>query len=929
MVLRAPKARPLSFYVVTLAAALTLPPMALSVVVAGRWVGAERLRLEATARQTVDGAMEQVDRYLSGKVGMLQALATSPALDAGDFRRMDQQARELLDLQGANIVLRELSGQQVISTRLPWGTKLPRVPNYDTDRHVFQTRAPYISDLYAGVMAGAPLIRVIVPVLRNGELKYTLTASLPPKALSQLLSDAGVREPLSASVVDRNGRILSRLPFDEAVIGQALPAFSETAGSRGTWEGRNPDGQAVLGMYTRSPLSGWLFTIGVQRSIVDAPLYRSLGWIIALALGLGCLAFGTSLWIVRRLIGSHQQVIAAAAALGHGEVISAPSTAMRETNLIGQALAAASQRLEEQARALTSINRDLERRVDERTRELSSQAKLLEATLDNMAQGLMMIDRDKTVPICNQRAIEFLDLPAELMRSRPPFAAVLRHQIDRGEFALSNREFQHWVETAGVEPVEHTYERERPDGRVLEIRTVPLEGGGAVRTYTDITARKHGERLSYQMARHDPLTGLPNRTLFAERLLEAVQGRDGVAGPFAVLCLDLDRFKNVNDTLGHPAGDALLRKVSDVIRAAVGPDDTVARLGGDEFAVIRWADRVTDAAADAEALARHLVTTLGEPFDLGNCTVDIGASVGVSLGADGESDADQVFKNADRALYRAKQEGRNTFRFFEPAMDIAAQRRHALELDIKQALGRQEFELHYQPVIATDVEATAGFEALLRWRHPEQGMVSPVEFIPIAEDTRLIGPIGEWVLQEACREASSWPGEITVSVNVSPIQFQSAALLQSVTSALAESGLAPHRLEIEITETTLIEESDTVLQTLHALRALGVRIALDDFGTGYSSLSYLHRFPLDRIKIDRSFIKGSADRTTAAIVRTIVGLASRLGAAVTAEGVETREQLDFVRREGCSHIQGYLFSPPVPPAEARRYLMQAKRATAA
>jgi diguanylate cyclase (GGDEF)-like protein len=428
------------------------------------------------------------------------------------------------------------------------------------------------------------------------------------------------------------------------------------------------------------------------------------------------------------------------------------------------------------------------------------------------------------------------------------------------------------------------------------------------------------------MARQDPLTGLPNRTLMRERLAEEYARVAAEGGSFAVLCLDLDRFKNVNDTLGHQAGDALLALAARRIAATVGRGDVVARLGGDEFAVIQIGGAQPQ---DAAALAERLIEAVRHPFDLQPQLVSIGLSVGGAVAPADGRDPDGILRSADLALYRAKTSGRNTSRFYEAAMDEAIQARQALELDLRHALAQDELELYYQPVVRASDRTIAGFEALLRWHHPERGLIAPADFVGLAEDTRLIVPIGAWVLAEACREAATWPPGIRVLVNISAIQLEDAGLAAAVLGALAESGLPAARLQLEITETVLMHESEAVLAQLQALRAGGVRVALDDFGTGYSSLSYLQNFPLDGVKIDRSFIQNHGNPTTGAILASVVGLGTALGISVTAEGVETEEQLAHVREAGCHEAQGYLFSRPLPAADARRLLQSRSPAEAA
>jgi len=432
----------------------------------------------------------------------------------------------------------------------------------------------------------------------------------------------------------------------------------------------------------------------------------------------------------------------------------------------------------------------------------------------------------------------------------------------------------------------------------------------------DITDRKKAERQIAHMAVHDALTGLPNRVLFRDRLEHEIASSKRSGRTFAVLACDLDGFKVVNDTLGHPAGDTLLGIVAERLRSVVRHGDTVARLGGDEFAIILGR---LEHLQEASVLAQRVIETVGQSADLDGRPTNVGISIGIAAGPVDGTNANDLFKHADLALYRAKMAGRNTYRFYEAGMDAAIAARNLLQLDMREALNQRGFVLHYQPIINLASNVTAGFEALLRWHHPARGEISPAEFIPLAEETGLIVSLGDWALREACRDAASWPDHMRIAVNVSAVQFQQPGLEQSVLRALATSGLRANRLELEITESVLLADAEAVTASLHRLRALGVRIALDDFGTGYSSLSYLRKFPFDKIKIDRSFIHEIADPDTAAIVRAVVGLGARLGTAITAEGVESNEQLELARQEGCTEAQGFLFSRPLPAVEALNF----------
>ncbi len=424
------------------------------------------------------------------------------------------------------------------------------------------------------------------------------------------------------------------------------------------------------------------------------------------------------------------------------------------------------------------------------------------------------------------------------------------------------------------------------------------------------------EKRITQLAFNDSLTGLPNRAYFRQHLslkLKLV----GKSGGLALLCIDLDKFKAVNDTLGHPVGDELLRAVGTRLIDAVG-SALIARLGGDEFIVILPLDEGEETPA---GLAGKLIAVLSEPFHVAGHDFEVGASIGIALSPGDGEDADSLLKHADLALYQAKEEGGGTYRFFESEMNARAQARHRLEADLRRAIAKGEFELYFQPLFDLASGRIGSFEALLRWRHPDRGLVPPDDFIPLAEETGLIVPIGTWVIQEACRQARHWPDDVRVAVNVSSVQFRKPGLSEVILQALAASGLDPRRLEVEITESIFLESSEALISVLHSLRALGIRIALDDFGTGYSSLSYLQSFPFDKIKIDRSFIQQLLSRSgSTAIVRAITELARALGMETTAEGVENNDQLDELRLQGCSSAQGFLFSKPIDAAAVREAL---------
>ena len=439
----------------------------------------------------------------------------------------------------------------------------------------------------------------------------------------------------------------------------------------------------------------------------------------------------------------------------------------------------------------------------------------------------------------------------------------------------------------------------------------------------DVTDQKLKSERIRHMAHHDGLTDLANRALFRQRLDGAMAEYRCTRRGVVLFFIDLDGFKRLNDTLGHPTGDAVLRLLAERIRRCAHDGDTVARLGGDEFAIVH---PVLPTSKSPTAMATELVRSIARPYDVGGSQLTLTASVGVSVAGEDCQDPDRMLKNADVALYRAKTDGRNAFRFYDPSMDNYLEAKRDLERAVRNALARGEFEVHYQPIVDVRSERTCGYEALIRWRHREKGLLPPSEFIGIAEEVGFIVPLGEWVLRKACDDAASWPPYMRLAVNISPAQC-SAALTQTVMNALAASRLPPDRLELEITESALLQDNDVTLATLHQLRKLGVKIAMDDFGTGYSSLSYLRSFPFDKIKIDQSFVKDVlVHPESLVIVRAVAGLGLSFGVPTTAEGVETREQFEQIREAGCTQCQGYLFGRAMPNAEVMRELHQRRQA---
>jgi diguanylate cyclase (GGDEF)-like protein len=555
---------------------------------------------------------------------------------------------------------------------------------------------------------------------------------------------------------------------------------------------------------------------------------------------------------------------------------------------------------------------------------LAAERRQLSIAVNNIPQGLVLYDASARIVICNQPYLDMFGLSPDVAKPGCTMQRLITHRKETGSFDGDVEEFCNAIiqkVSLGKATRQLT---EAPGGRAIEIINRPLKGGGWVATIEDITERTRAARKIAHLAHYDGLTDLPNRVLFRARLEQAL-GAVRTGEQLAVLYIDIDEFKGVNDALGHPIGDELLKGVADRLRACLGETDVAARLGGDEFAVIQTG--IGD-LSETTRLVDEIHSAIRQPFECMGHLITTDASIGIALAPGDGLDLDRLLRNADLALYGAKGDGRRTYRFFESGMDERAKARRMLELELRRAINDGGLEVYYQPVVNIGNGSISSCEALLRWRHPERGMISPAEFIPIAEESGLINQLGQWVLATACAEAVNWPDHVRVAVNVSPVQFRSQALALNVAAVLASCGLAPSRLELEITEAVLIRDDDAALDALHQVRDLGVRVALDDFGTGYSSLSYLQRFPFDKIKIDRAFIRDLAGPgASSSIVQAVVSIAAASQMTTTAEGVETGQQLDLLRTLGCTEMQGYLFSPAIPAAEVRRLLL-AHRGTA-
>ena len=690
----------------------------------------------------------------------------------------------------------------------------------------------------------------------TGEFAGIASKGFSPSTIEGFIASTAPDSESTIALVHTDGTVVARFPHFEGVIGRHVR----------TPDLRRPTVQVI------SPLDGVERIISIRR--VDSfPLILSVSTTVAAAL---------AEW--------HQQTRFLA------------GVGLLSSLVIGL--------------TLVLIIRQLIRQHDASRHILRLEKERFATAVNNMTQGLLLFDVSERLILCNDRYIEMFGVSREVIKPGCTLRELIQHRKDVGSHPSDHNahyaEIQARVQRGKIERAT-TITRDR----TMQSLFVPLAGGGWLVTLEDVTERMRYEERIAHLAHYDSLTDLPNRALFRERLQQAIEQLEP-GEQLAVLYIDIDEFKAINDSLGHPVGDGLLQAIAARLRGCGAEGDVVARLGGDEFAMFR--PRVRDRAAVADLVDR-IFASLRAPFDYLDHTLTVDASIGIAMGSSDLTDLDQLVQNADLALYEAKSGGRHTARFFDPAMQRRLSEKRTMEIQLRQAITRGELEVHYQPILGAQDETIVGCEALIRWRHPQRGLISPADFVPVAEETGMINEIGEWVLDVACRDAANWPAHVRIAVNVSPVQFRNPAFALKVVAALSASGLPARRLELEVTETVLIKDDDTTLAVIRELRSFGIRIALDDFGTGYSSLSHLQRFPLDKIKIDRSFIGNvteSAD--SAAIVRAVVDIAAIKQITTTAEGVETDEQKKLLLSLGCAEMQGYLFSPARPAADIAKML---------
>jgi diguanylate cyclase (GGDEF)-like protein len=725
--------------------------------------------------------------------------------------------------------------------------------------------------LYFARRINGPDRRFLGLVLGVVEIKY----------LIDFYQAAGEQAGEAVTLLRRDGTMLIRYPDPEMAIGvklsQKSPWYARVAEGGGSYVTPGTLDGVLPSLVSVHPLRDYPLVVDVlmEEAEIFAEWKRETAFIVSFALAAALTLLGLFWMLARQFRRQTEQNTALE--LGH-----------QQFGLV----------LEEK----------------DKTAELLRRTNLrFDTALNNMSHGILMCDADGQVLVINRRCYDLYGIDPANIPVDATYRSIVALSVAAGNHpGRTVDDIIAYLARTLQSKQRETIIRTTAGGRVIAIVHEPMLDGGWVATHEDITERQQAEASIVFMARHDALTKLPNRVLFRERMEQAIAlvGREA---EFSVMCLDLDNFKLVNDTMGHPVGDGLLVAVADRLSACVREVDTVARLGGDEFAIIQLGVRQPD---DAEVLAARIVAAFLHPFEVGGHQVMTGVSIGVAVAPGDGASYETLMRDADIALYLAKAEGGGATRFFEPEMDTRIHIRRLLELDLQGAIIRNEFELYYQPLVSLTTNKISGFEALLRWHHPVRGLVSPMDFIPVAEETGMIVAIGEWVLHAACFEAENWSDDITIAVNLSPVQFKKGDLVGTVQAALAASGLRPNRLELEITESVFLRDTVDTLAVLQQLRTMGIGVALDDFGTGYSSLSYLRSFPFSKIKIDQSYVRDlMTNKESVSIIRAVIGLGQSLGIKTIAEGVETREQLDRLRDKGCTEVQGYLFSRPRPASE--------------
>ncbi|WP_157691764.1 bifunctional diguanylate cyclase/phosphodiesterase [Noviherbaspirillum autotrophicum] len=862
-----------------------------------------RTQQEKDTVRTARALVQAVDNHLLRARAVVQVLSVSDALVTRDFARFHQQARQAVSLSGlgTNIVLRNEGGQQLLNTAVEYGTPLHAQPAPQQVKEVFATGESVISPVFIGPVLKRPVMSVDVPVIIGGKVAYDLGVGILPAHFNSLLKEQGLPSGWIAAVFDKTGTIAGRTHSPDQFIGRKAntPLLQSMAKSReGSLETTTLDGLEVLSFYSRSPVTNWRVAIGIPRQAVQGTLLHTLS---LLALGVATL-FGISLVLARfmsqRIAHSVSALTAPAVALGNGGSAPIPKVHIKEAAKVAFAIGRAAKLLQERALELAEAHRlakfgtwywDLTTgavRTSDSLREIYGREI---PSFSDMRGTILPVESWEQIDAATQRTI------------RTGKGYDLEFQVNHG------RGHTIWVHARG-EAVRNE------KGEVIALRGMTQ----------DITERKHAEmqlRASEEKLRnaalHDPLTGLPNRALimdYCERLLAAAQR--GHAGG-ALLFIDLDRFKPINDLYGHETGDRVLQEVGRRLLACTRQEDLVGRLGGDEFVIVlpHMSGGVYHRAA---VVARHVVASISEPIHINALEVSVSPSIGISYFPEHAANVSTLIHTADLAMYQAKQSGRASYQFYTPELDRRAEEALSVETRLRNALKHGGLTLYYQPVIDLKNGKLIGAEALLCLTDDGE-VIGPDRFIPIAESAGLIGQLGEWVAVEACRQHAAWLRQglrIVIAINVSPLQFRQRTFAETLGSIITESGMDPTCLEIEVTESAVMENIDEAVEILNRIKSLGVRVALDDFGTGYSSLSSLTSLPLDKLKVDQSFVRRiERDQASRTVTEAIIGLGRSLRLSVHGEGIESEDAMLFLEAHGCNQAQGYWFSRPLPPAE--------------
>ncbi|WP_168204757.1 EAL domain-containing protein [Noviherbaspirillum sp. UKPF54] len=870
---------------------------------------AERAQRERDLLRTARALTQAVDSHLLQAQTAGQVLATSRSIAEHDFAGFHARAREFVALSalGVNVVLRDAGGRLVLNTAVPYGTPLPREPVRENIDQVLATGVPAISDIFTGGVLKRPIMSVDVPVEINGKIAYVLGIGILTDHFNALLQSQDMPPDWVVAVINSAGTIVGRSHAADQFVGKkTVPALRQalTATSQGTLEALTQEGTPVITFYSRSSVTNWGVAIGIPRESIMGPLWRTL---LLLAIGVAAL-FGIGLvwarFVGRRIAYSFEVLSEPAAALGEGRSMPVPPVHVKEACDVADAIGRAGSLLQERAAIIRAKETELA--------EAHRLARFGTWHLDLRTGTIQVSDTLREIYGCEV----------------PPMPEMRGTLLPEASWQRLNTALQDTIRTGEEHDLEEQAYHAGGSMLWLNFKCQAVRGDGgeviAVRgTVLDVTKRKQAEerlRTSEEQMRdaalHDALTGLPNRALVFEYggHVLAASRRNHSRG--ALLFIDLDRFKPINDLYGHETGDRVLQAVAGRLLECTRDEDLVGRLGGDEFVIIL--PHLGEGLHRADAVARHVIESISRPFRIEALELSLSPSIGISCFPDHAVDMNALIHTADLAMYQAKHTGRAGYQYYRAELDRRAEQALLVEQRLKKALKQHALRLHYQPVIDIRSNRLVGAEALLRLDDDGEA-IGPDRFIPVAEAAGLIGPLGEWVAIEACRQHKAWLDQglnTTIAINVSPLQFRQQKFADRLSRILADTGMDPASLEIEVTESAIMENIDEAVRILNRIKALGVKVALDDFGTGYSSLSSLSALPLDKLKVDQSFVRRiERDQASRAVTDAIITLGRNLQLEVHGEGIESETALRYLQEHGCHQAQGYWFSRPLPAAE--------------